>query len=66
MERISSKLLDIHASPICHESKTPMTTAGSATMLTSRQSIFKMSVTSAPFTLRMAISLLRRRTSSLV
>lgn len=56
----------IHIPLTCHANTVPMTTAGAATTSISLDSISKMPEASAPFTLRMAISLLRRCTSSVV
>ena len=66
MESTSLKLELIQLLLICHELIVPITTAGKAMITMSRQSICKMLLISAPLIFRMAISLLRRRTSSLV
>ena len=56
----------IHIPFTYHAPTVPMMTAGTATQSTSRDNISKMVDDSAPFTLRIAISLERRRTSSVV
>ena len=59
---IRSANCSIHIPLTYHANTVPMTTAGAATTSTSLDSISKILEASAPFTLRMAISLLRRRT----
>ena len=51
---------------IYHDARVPRTTAGNATTSTSLESNSRIEDASAPLTLRMAISLPRRRTSSAV
>lgn len=63
---IRSANCSIHIPLTYYANTVPMTTAGAATTSTSLDSISKILEASAPFTLRMAISLLRRRTSSVV